>query len=181
LVFALVVVAVVAAAVVRTRRTEPGEISSTPVAATLDRAPEPEVAPPALTPRPPLPSAASAAENPQPAAAPTVLVSLRSTPPGAMVMVNGKEYGPTPAQLEWSGPDAAPGREVTFRFQRKGYRDLTVTRQIRADRLDVEAPPMDPVPVYRPSRAARAVNAPPSVPKAPSGILPLKGYKEDPY
>jgi hypothetical protein len=98
--------------------------------------------------------------DPTPAAAPapmagqgrTVLVSLRSTPSGATVVVGDRRYGPTPTQIEWSGPDAAYGREVTFRFQRKGYRDLTVTRRIRSDHLDVEAPPLEPLQAQRPSR-----------------------------
>jgi serine/threonine-protein kinase len=109
----------------------------------------------------------------------TVLVSLRSVPPGATVVVGDKEYGPTPTQVEWSGADAAPGREVTFRFQRKGYRDLTVIRQIRGDRLDVEAPPMDPIPVRRPTRTLRPAAAPAPKPS----LLPaqLKTYKVEPY
>ncbi|MFT3927576.1 MAG: serine/threonine-protein kinase [Myxococcales bacterium] len=110
----------------------------------------------------------------------TVLVSLRSTPPGAMVVVGGKEFGPTPTQLEWSGADAAVGREVTFRFQRKGYRDLTVTRQIRGDRLEVEAPPMDPIPVRRPTRDERPAGAAPGA-KGPGVVAPLKDYKAEPY
>ena len=95
-----------------------------------------------------------------------MLVSLRSTPPGALVVVGGKEFGPTPTQLEWSGADAALGREVTFRFQRKGYRDLTVTRQIRGDRLEVEAPPMDPIPVRRPTREERPAWIAPQRPRS---------------
>jgi len=135
------------------------------------------------------PSAPSAvaAQQPAPAAQPvqatTVLVSLRSTPPGAMVVVGGKEYGPTPTQVEWTGAEAVFGREVTFRFQRKGYRDLTVTRQIRNDRLEVEAPPMDPIPVRRPTREDRP-SASPATPKpaAPTTtVTPVKGYKSEPY
>jgi hypothetical protein len=95
-----------------------------------------------------------------------------------MVVVEGKEYGPTPTQVEWSGAEAALGREITFRFQRKGYRDLTVTRQIRGDRLDVEAPPMDPIPVRRPARDERVG---PATPKVPSVARPLKDYKAEPY
>jgi serine/threonine-protein kinase len=110
----------------------------------------------------------------------TVLVSLRSTPSGAMVVVGDREYGPTPTQVEWTGVEAEMGREVTFRFQRRGYRDLTVTRQIRADRLEVEAPPMDPVPLKRPSREERsqAAGAPT---KAAAPIPSLQGYKAEPY
>jgi serine/threonine protein kinase len=145
-----------------------------------------------------LPGAAAVAGDPAPAALPaaeanpaveppqqpgnvaaqSVLVSLRSTPPGATVVVGGKEFGPTPTQFEWSGADAAVGREVTFRFQRKGYRDLTVTRQIRGDRLDVEAPPMDPIPVRRPTREERPAAGPASAPRV---VAPLKDYKAEQY
>ncbi len=117
----------------------------------------------------------------------TVLVSLRSTPPGAMVAVGDREYGPTPTQVEWTGEDATFGREVTFRFQRKGFRDLTVTRQIRGDKLEIDAPPMDPIvmaPVKRVERQA-PVAAPAAAKEAkddPSGpVTPLKGYKAEPY
>jgi serine/threonine protein kinase len=145
-------------------------------------------------PEPPAPAAAAPAADPAaaPAAAPsepttaptavnaTVLVSLKSTPPGAMVVVGSKEYGPTPTQVEWTGGEAAFGREVTFRFQRKGYRDLTVTRQIRGDRLDVEAPPMDPIPVRRPTREEPRQASTPAAKPGPVAA-PLKGYKAEPY
>jgi serine/threonine-protein kinase len=109
----------------------------------------------------------------------TVLVSLKSTPPGAMVVVGEREYGPTPTQVEWTGSEAAVGREVTFRFQRKGYRDLTVTRQIRSDRLEVEAPPMDPMPIKRP--VAREERAPGPGPGVAAPVTSVKGYKAEPY
>jgi serine/threonine protein kinase len=116
------------------------------------------------------------------AAQTSVLVSLRSTPPGAMVAVGEKEYGPTPTQVEWTGEDATLGREVTFRFQRKGFRDLTVTRQIRSGALEVDAPPMDPVVEQVPkvpSRRSATTAAPVVKPSAPA--TPLKGYKAEPY
>ena len=138
---------------------------------------EPET-PPAVVKEAPV---AAVSGGPAPAGqAATVLVSLRSTPPGAMVVVDSKEYGPTPTQVEWTGAEAAFGREVTFRFQRKGYRDLTVTRQIRTDRLEVEAPPMDPIPVRRPTRDDRPAAAAPT-PKANATVTPVKGYKAEPY
>lgn len=138
--------------------------------------------PPQPAPAPTSALEAAAAEGaPSTAPAATVLVSLRSTPAGAMVVVGDREYGPTPTQLEWTGAEAQLGREVTFRFQRKGYRDLTVTRQIRGDRLDVEAPPMDPVPLKtRPAREERPQSA--SAPsKAAAPVPALQGYKAEPY
>ena len=99
----------------------------------------------------------------------TVLVSLRSTPPGATVLVEGQEYGPTPTQFEWTGADAAYGRVVKFLFRRQGYHDVTVTRQVRGERLDVHAPPLEPLPQVRkparvPDRAAGAL-APADLPE----------------
>ena len=94
------------------------------------------------------------------------------------MVVGEKQYGPTPTQVEWMGDDAEIGREVTFRFQRKGYRDLTVTRTIRGDKLDVEAPPLDPIPVRRPAARPRK---PRSRPKAPTAVPLSRGYKAEPY
>jgi eukaryotic-like serine/threonine-protein kinase len=102
---------------------------------------------------PPTPALVSAEPAAVPTAQPTaaapkqksVLVSLRSIPPGAMVLIGDREYGPTPTQLEWRGADAEPGRQVTFRFRRTGYRALTVTREVHGDTLDVQASFMDPV------------------------------------
>jgi serine/threonine-protein kinase len=111
----------------------------------------------------------------------TVLVSLRSTPAGAMVVVGDREYGPTPTQVEWTGAEAELGREVTFRFQRKGYRDLTVTRQIRGDRLDVEAPPMDPVPLKQRATREERPQAASAPAKGTAPIPALQGYKAEPY
>jgi serine/threonine-protein kinase len=146
---------------------------------------EPVQAAPASAAQPSAATDPASATQPATASAPavtTVLVSLKSTPPGAMVAVGEREYGPTPTQVEWTGSEAAMGREVTFRFQRKGYRDLTVTRQIRSDRLEVEAPPMDPIPIKRPSREERAPSATPaSSPKVTAPVTAVKGYKAEPY
>ncbi len=142
-----------------------------------------EAAPGAVQPEPAQEGANTGTASGTTAASASVLVLLRSTPPGAMVVVGDKEYGPTPTQVEWSGAEAEIGREVTFRFQRKGYRDLTVTRQIRGDRLEVEAPPMDPIPVRRPTRDDRpaTTTTTPVAPVVPNKVGPLKDYKAEPY
>ncbi|MDB4984897.1 MAG: Serine/threonine protein kinase PrkC, regulator of stationary phase [Myxococcaceae bacterium] len=129
--------------------------------------------------------AASSASADAPAAAPTpplaeprttvqttVLVSLRSTPAGAMVTVGDKEFGPTPTQVEWTGEAAAIGREVTFRFQRRGFRDVTVTRQIRSAQLEVDAPPMDPAVEPPPAVTPPVVTPKPSQARAPTPSRP---------
>jgi serine/threonine-protein kinase len=154
----------------------PAQPAATQAAPVEPAAPEQAPNPSEVTPEP-------QAAAPAVAVASTVLVSLKSTPPGAMVVVGEREYGPTPTQVEWTGSEAAVGREVTFRFQRKGYRDLTVTRQIRGDRLEVEAPPMDPIPVNRPRRDDRPVVTAPTPAGKPAAVpvTPVKGYKAEPY
>ena len=74
-----------------------------------------------------------------------LVVSLRSTPPGATVVVGNRRYGPTPLHVVWTGEEAAEGRIVTFRFELKNYRDLTLTQEVHGDRLEVESPPMEPL------------------------------------
>jgi hypothetical protein len=162
---------------------------STAKAKQLEQAAESALRAAAQAPRPTAqPSDSPAQALPSAGDQSSVLVSLRSTPPGAMVAVGEREYGPTPTQVEWTGVDATLGREVTFRFQRKGYRDLTVTRQIRSGALDVDAPPMDPVveaaptPTPTPTPTVRrpvTTVAPVVKPSAP--VTPLKGYKAEPY
>jgi serine/threonine-protein kinase len=150
----------------------PPPSSSAPVGGHTQRPLAPNPSPNAATQPAALPTAVQAQ--------PTVLVSLRSTPPGAMVAVDDKEYGPTPTQVEWTGEEAALGREVTFRFQRKGFRDLTVTRQIRGDKLDIEAPAMDPVVITEPVPTGRRSAAVPSA--APEKQPPAaKGLNSEPY
>lgn len=182
LLFAGVALVAVVAGYMLTQQRQPERLSTAAASAPVDSAGQErsgELAPGAQA-----EGEAQAGEQPNAAANHgTVLVSLKSTPPGATVVVGGKEYGPTPIQVEWSGPEAEYGREVTFRFQRKGYRDLTVTRQIRGDRLEVEAPPMDPIPVRRPTREDRPSSSASSAPsvKTPTIVAPLKDYKAEPY
>jgi serine/threonine-protein kinase len=112
------------------------------------------------------------------------LVSLRSAPSGATVVVTdardpeGTEYGPTPADVEWSGDDAMRGREVTFVFELRGHHPFSVTRTITGDALDVSAE-LEALPVGRPYRPR-----PPRRPEGDDGsghLGPVKGYKTDPY
>jgi eukaryotic-like serine/threonine-protein kinase len=90
----------------------------------------------------------------------SVLVSLRSTPPGAMVLIGDREFGPTPVEIEWSGADAEPGRQVSFRFRRTGFRALTISREVRGDRMQVEASFLDPVAPASTRKGAAAQQAP---------------------
>ncbi|MCB9629339.1 MAG: serine/threonine protein kinase [Sandaracinaceae bacterium] len=70
---------------------------------------------------------AAGATDPEPAAvgeeAPlaSVVVDLRSDPPGATVLLGSRALGVTPTQRELVGEDAERGRELTFTFQKSGY------------------------------------------------------------
>ncbi len=110
----------------------------------------------------------------------TAMVSLRSTPAGATVRVGERTYGPTPADLEWTGEDAARGRQVTFLFQLDGYRDYSVTRVITGDRLEVEA---ELEAIERVPRVTTRVRRPrpPRRSEGDQAVGPIKGYKLDPY
>jgi serine/threonine-protein kinase len=164
---------------------------------TAPELPAPDLAssplPPAAPPNPETPPPPLAVENePEPtnetttpsvveAPALRVRVTLRSTPPGAMVTVNGndaisREYGPTPVDFEWVGPDIELGREVAFRFELPGHQDMTVIRRITEDTLDVSAELDVRTPTPRP-RASRQGEAESS--GGPVG--PMRGYKLDPY
>ena len=146
--------------------------------------PEPRESPPVSeVARRPLPAKSAGGDVEPEAAIPSVIVSLRSTPTGATVVVAEREYGPTPAEVEWTGEDAERGREVTLRFEKEGFRDFTVTRTITGDRLDVEAElePIEATP--EPATIRRPVRRPtPMMTEEPdSPVGPIKGYKTDPY
>ncbi len=140
--------------------------------------PEPPTAAPGTTP-PPAPSEPSGvAEPPEPPPpAVSTLVALRTTPPGAHVRVGEREYGPTPADVEWTGEEAARGRRVTFLFHMDGYRDYSVTRVITGDRLEVQA---ELEAIERAPRVPR-VRRPQAPRRGGEPVGPIKGYKLDPY
>ncbi|HEX5657801.1 MAG TPA: protein kinase [Polyangiales bacterium] len=108
--------------------------------------------------------AATTVATPVPVQAPpkpaTVQVTLRSTPPGAMVLIGDREYGPTPVEIEWTGAEAEPGRQVSFRFRRTGFRAMTITREVRGDRMQVEASFLDPAAARRQGEPGGETGAP---------------------
>ncbi len=131
-------------------------------------------------------SDAGSALAPLPPAA-RVTVVLRSSPPGAMVRVGDRDVGLTPVEVEWTGDDAAQGRQVSLVFHHEGYADLAVVRSLAGARLEVSATlepvvvpslPTSPLPV-RPVR--------PTGPRHPGGgepgepVGPFHGFKNDPY
>jgi len=111
----------------------------------------------------------------------TTLVVLRSEPPGATVAVADREYGPTPADVEWTGEQAERGRRVTFVFSLDGHRDYSVTRVITGERLEVEAE-LEPMRtrVVRPNRR-RVRRSGDRGGDRSGGDAPVEGYKLDPY
>lgn len=139
-----------------------------------------EATPPvASAPEPEEEEASQPATPPVEAPALRVRVTLRSTPPGAMVTVNAadaasREYGPTPIDFEWVGSDAEQDREVSFRFELSGHQDMTVIRRITGDTLDVSVELDARVQRPRPPRHGEAESG-----GGPVG--PMRGYKLDPY
>jgi serine/threonine-protein kinase len=112
-----------------------------------------------------------------------IRVMLRSTPPGASVVVGAHTYGPTPAEIEWTGDDAREGREVTFQFQLEDHRDYTVTRTLYGDTLSVEAALERIEEAPRRTRVRRVVRSSGSDSNqgSTSPNVRLKGYKLEPY
>jgi serine/threonine-protein kinase len=143
------------------------------------RAPEP-IAPPVTGPLPAEPAEAPPSDGPPslpppPDPAPTVTVALRSTPAGASVRVGDHLYGPTPIDVEWRGDDALEGRNVAFVFELAGHRELTVTRVLSDEPLEVDA---ELEAIRRaPRPAGAALRGRPR--GRPTG--PVEGYKLDPY
>ncbi|MFT3921651.1 MAG: protein kinase [Myxococcales bacterium] len=79
---------------------------------------------------------------PVPAEAPSqfhTIVTINSTPPGAKITADGKAYGETPANIEWWGELAEPGREVTFTLEKDGFDKVTLVRSIKGEKLVVDA------------------------------------------
>jgi serine/threonine protein kinase len=68
-----------------------------------------------------------------------VLVRLTSNPSGARVLVDGKPYGPTPADIELWGDIAEKGKDVTFVFEKEGFESVSVQRRIQDEKFSVDA------------------------------------------
>jgi eukaryotic-like serine/threonine-protein kinase len=106
-----------------------------------------------------------------------VVVTVTSTPPGARISVEGRTYGETPADIEWWGEPAAPGREVRFVLHKEGFERVSVVRTIAGERLSVEA---QLVRLVQPKR--RSPDAPKPQPGTPQGpVVVPDDFKDDPY
>lgn len=171
LAFLGVLVVVGGVALVALLAADDGATTDAPVVAPAPAAPRTAPAPPA-----------PAEEQP----VSTTMVALRSTPAGAMVRVGDRTYGPTPADIEWTGEDAARGRQVTLVFSREGYRPYSVTRVIVGGRLEVSAEleaiaePAATTLRRRPVRPSPVRPRPRPTERDPSE-RPMNGFKMDPY
>jgi serine/threonine-protein kinase len=115
-----------------------------------------------------------AAQAPAPG---TVRIALRSEPAGALVIVGNRSYR-TPADVEWAGEDATPGREVTFQFELDGYRDMSVSRVMQAGTMTVSATLEE----GGTGRVRRPVRRPTMTGSGGTGpIVTPHGYREQPY
>jgi serine/threonine-protein kinase len=108
-----------------------------------------------------------------------VLVRLTSTPSGASVSADGKDYGQTPADIEWWGEAAAQGRQITFVFEKGGYEKVTVVRSIHGDSLNVEAT-LPAVRAVRRRHAAPEESSNPATTTRGPVVVP-DNFKDDPY
>jgi len=110
-----------------------------------------------------------------------VLVRLTSTPSGATVTADGKVYGQTPADIEWWGEPAAPGRQITFGFEKDGYEKITVVRTVHGEKLNVEAvlPQRGAAAAAAKKRKPRESTEATDTPKGP--VVVPEDFKEDPY
>ncbi len=143
-----------------------GQVSAMPVTPTVARTEGPE----------PTVGAAPVIADEAEAQPRRMLLRLTSTPAGAIVHVGDKKYGPTPADIEWWGEDAAEGREVTFEFELEGHESTTVTRILRGKEVAIDAM----LPHKQPIRRVRA-DRPKPKPKPTGPVVIPKSFKDDPY
>jgi serine/threonine-protein kinase len=108
-----------------------------------------------------------------------VFVRLTSNPSGARVLVDGKPYGPTPADIELWGEIAEKGNEVTFLFEKEGFESVSVQRRIQDEKFAVDAAlSRDPATIPRRREPARSSESRKST--GPVVVTP-DNFKEDPY
>jgi len=121
------------------------------------------------------------APEPTPAPAHHTVVRITSTPAGALVTIDGKSYGLTPADIELWGDIAMPGRSIEFRFDKEGFEPASVSRTVQGEQLAVDAMLM-----RKPASGGGARQRPRPAPTAdkPSDGRPVvikESFKEDPY
>jgi hypothetical protein len=112
-----------------------------------------------------------------------VLVNISSVPAGATVTVDGKPYGQTPADIEWWGELAEPGREIQIVLQKDGYEKVTLVRSIMGERLAVEAtlPRIAPPPTRRRPSTGSSASGTTETPRVRGPVVVPDDFKNDPY
>ena len=111
------------------------------------------------------------------------VISITSTPSGAAIFIDEQNVGVTPVQVERTGSEATPGQTLTFRFQYEGYRDLSITRTIAHDALDIDVELQQAQTAIKRSPRRPLRERPTTSTEAMSDSPPtgLKGYKAQPY
>jgi hypothetical protein len=104
-------------------------------------------------------------------------VRVTSTPPEAIITIDGKPYGVTPADIELWAELAEPGRELTFTLTKSGFDKFETTRTIKGPALAVDAMLARSAPVIRRPRPEHARQ--PEAPRAP--VVIGDNFKDDPY
>ncbi len=102
----------------------------------------------------------------------TVLVSLRSSPPGAMVALGDRTYGPTPTEVELTGDQAAEGSALHFVFSHANFRDLPMDVTVSGGTLDVNA---------RMARIIRSTGGHDEPSGEGAADTRVEGYRDSPY
>ncbi len=133
-------------------------------------------APPEPPPEPP--PAADVDEPEAPAPIASVILDLRSTPAGALVTMDGRTLGTTPASVQLTGEDAERGRSLTLQFILAGYATAEVTRTVSSETLEISAT------LPRNRRAPRRPTRPRGDSMSESTMVPTQvrpGYKASPF
>jgi serine/threonine-protein kinase len=89
-------------------------------------------------PRKPAPDTTQAA-TPARAELPSVMITARSVPPGAAVLVRGTRMGLSPVTFRFQDAQAKQGQAIAVTFQLKGYTSKTVRQPIAGEELIVDA------------------------------------------
>jgi eukaryotic-like serine/threonine-protein kinase len=105
----------------------------------------------------------------------SVMLSLRSQPVGAMVMVGDREFGPTPTQVELTGENAREGAQLELVFRRTGFRETRASAVVHGGTVEVDARlPMLSAPPRRPTGGAEHSSD-------EETDVNLRGYRDSPY
>jgi hypothetical protein len=68
---------------------------------------------------------------------PSVMITARSRPPGANVIVDGKPMGRAPLSFLWMDPKAAVGERVPLSFELDGHASKHIRPLVEGDELTV--------------------------------------------